>query len=166
METYAVSFIWRQPHRCRLFAADHEIDVVLGAEAMGDGRQETIRVGGKVDTRELGLEIQDGTDEGRVLMGESIMLLAGPCRGFKVVEGATRLTPGCLGGHFRELRILNHHSLDNAQESFITGEEPCAASQSVSLEHSLASMLRQNFDDTPAFATRGNIPLEVAAGVI
>lgn len=65
---------------------------------MGNGRQETVRIRGKVDARELGLEIQDSANKGRILMGESVVLLARPCGGFKVVERTTRLAPACLRG--------------------------------------------------------------------
>ena len=92
-----VSLLRGQPHWRRLLAPHHQIDIVFSTQAMRDGGQETICIGREVHARKLGLEVQDGADEGRVLMRETIVLLPCPSGSLNVVEGATGLAPGCLG---------------------------------------------------------------------
>lgn len=93
---HLISLFWAQPYGCWLLAADHKVDVILCAEAVGHGAQEAVCIRRQVNTSESGLEVQDGADERWVLMGEAIVFLTSPSRSLDIVEGATWLTPGCL----------------------------------------------------------------------
>ena len=73
------------------------------------------------------------------------------------------MTPGHLVGGLHELRVLNHHRVDDAEEGLVTREETGPAGQGVTLEHALAGVLGQDLDDTTAVLTGGDIPLEVTA---
>jgi hypothetical protein len=70
-----------------------------------------------------------------------------------------------FASHLVELGVLDGHGSDDTEESFVTGEHACAASQCVALKHTLTHVLAQNLDDTAALGTRSDIPLEVAARI-
>ena len=74
MYAYLVGFFGAQPHRSGLFATDHEVDVVLCAQAVRHCRQEAVRVGRQVYARGRRLQVEDRADERRVLMREPVML--------------------------------------------------------------------------------------------
>lgn len=56
--------------------------------------------------------------------------------------------------------------MDNSQERFVRREESSPAREGVALHHALASVLRQNLDDTSTICTSGLVPLEVTTGVL
>ena len=60
---------------------------------MSHRAKEAVGIGRQVHARELGLEVEDGTDEGRVLVRETVVLLPRPCGGLEVVEGSAGLAP-------------------------------------------------------------------------
>lgn len=60
--------------------------------------QESVCVGWQVDTSGGGLELEHGADERWVLVGEAIVLLAGPGAGFDVVDAAHGAMPTRLEG--------------------------------------------------------------------
>lgn len=60
---------------------------------MGEGREEGICIWGKVDAGGGGFEIEDGADEGRILVGEAIVFLAGPRACFDVVDATDVFAP-------------------------------------------------------------------------
>lgn len=133
---------------------------------MRHSREEAIRIGRQVDSRELRLQVQHRTNERRILVTETVMLLPRPRRGLDVVETPDRLPPFGLTGHLDELAVLDHHGLDDTQEGFVGGEEARATGEGVALHEALAGVFGEDLDD--ATATRGGrrVPLEVAtAGV-
>ena len=67
--------------------------------------------------------------------------------------------------HLDELAVLNHHSVDDSEEGLVRGEEASASCEGVSLHHTLASMFRQDFNNTTTAGARSNVPLEVSACV-
>lgn len=60
---------------------------------MREGREEGVCVRREIDAGGGGFEIQDGTDEGGVLMGEAIVFLPGPGACLDVVDAANILAP-------------------------------------------------------------------------
>jgi hypothetical protein len=67
--------------------------------------------------------------------------------------------------HFGKLGILDHHSLDDAEESFVAWEKARSACEGIPLEHALTGVFGENLDDAPAFGAGGDVPLEVPAAV-
>jgi hypothetical protein len=63
--------------------------------------EETVGIGRKIDACPFRLEIEQGADERRILMGKPVVLLASPCRSFEVVDGTDWAAP--LG--FPSLRL-------------------------------------------------------------
>ena len=63
-----VGLFWGKEDWLRLLRADHQIHVVSGAEAMGKGREEGVGIRGKVHACGARFEVQNGADEGRVLV--------------------------------------------------------------------------------------------------
>jgi len=55
--------------------------------------QESVCIRRQVDPSGGGLELEHGADEGWVLVGEAIVLLAGPGAGFDVVDTANGAMP-------------------------------------------------------------------------
>ena len=54
---------------------------------MRNSRQEAVRIRRQVHPRKLGLQVQHGTNESRVLVTEAVMFLPRPSRSLDVVEG-------------------------------------------------------------------------------
>lgn len=68
--------------------------------------------------------------------------------------------------HLDELAVLYHHGVDDSKECLVRWEEGRATSEGVALHHALASVLRQNLNNTTAIAAGSNVPLEVTTGGI
>jgi hypothetical protein len=98
---------------------------------MRHGREKTICVRGKIHPFNPRLQIEDRSDEGRVLVTEAIMFLTCPCTCFDIIETSYVLAPGYLLAHFDEFGVLHHHGMHNTQEGFVGGENASAASQCV-----------------------------------
>lgn len=94
--TMRLCFIRGEEDGLRLLGADHKIDVILRPETMSKRGQKGVCVGRKVDASGGGLEVQDGADEGRVLMGETVVFLSSPGTGFDVVDTANVFAPCSL----------------------------------------------------------------------
>lgn len=92
-KTYAISLFRAQPHRRRLLAAHHQVDVVLRAQAMRYRREEAVGIRREVDASESRLEVEHRADKRRVLVREAVVLLTSPRRRFDVVKRAYILTP-------------------------------------------------------------------------
>lgn len=60
---------------------------------MSRGGKESVRVRGKINAGCIRFEIEDGADEGGVLMGKAIVFLSGPCAGFEVIDAADVFSP-------------------------------------------------------------------------
>ena len=65
--------------------------------------------------------------------------------------------------HLDELAVLNHHSVDDSEEGLVGREQASAPCEGVSLHHTLASVLRENLDDTSTAVASCDIPLEVTS---
>jgi hypothetical protein len=68
--------------------------------------------------------------------------------------------------HFYELAVLDHHRVYDSKERLVTREETRAAGESISLQHSLASMFGQYFNDSAPLRSSGYVPLEIAASFL
>lgn len=78
--------------------------------------EEAIGIWWKIHSSCLCLQIQDGTDEGRILMGEAVVLLTRPSRSLNIVKTRKMSSPGNFAGNLVELGVLHHHGVDDAQE--------------------------------------------------
>lgn len=63
---------------------------------MGKGGKKGVGIWGQVNPGGARFEIQNGANEGRVLVRKSIMFLTRPGASFEVVEAANVLSPGSL----------------------------------------------------------------------
>lgn len=63
---------------------------------MGKGGKKGVGIWGQVNPGGARFEIQNGPNEGRVLVRKSIMFLTRPGASFEVVEAANVLSPGSL----------------------------------------------------------------------
>ena len=63
---------------------------------MMDGSQERVRVWWQIYASRSWLELQHGPNEGWVLVGETIVFLAGPCACLDVVDAANTRVPLCF----------------------------------------------------------------------
>ena len=55
--------------------------------------------------------------------------------------------------------------MNDTQERLVTREQASATSQSVTLQHALAGVLREHLNNAPTLSSRSYIPLEVSAAV-
>lgn len=94
------------------------------------------------------------------------MLLTGPCTGLNVVDAGDIRSPICFSSHLVEFAVLNHHRVDDAEETLIAREDSSPTSQSVALQESLASMFTEDLDNSTSFGTGELIPLEITASVV
>lgn len=61
---------------------------------MSRGGKEGVSVGGKINAGCIRFEIEDGADEGGVLVGKAVVFLSSPGTGFNVVDAADIFSPG------------------------------------------------------------------------
>ena len=94
--TMRLCFIRGEEDGLRLLGADHKIDVIFRPETMSKGGQKGVCVGRKVDASGGGLEVQDGANEGRILMRETVVFLSSPGTSFDVVDTADVFPPCSL----------------------------------------------------------------------
>lgn len=132
---------------------------------MGDSGQKAIGIRGKIYACGDGLEIEDGSNERRVLMREPVVLLPRPCRRLKIVNGSYILPPRRLSSHLYKLGVLYHHCVHNTQEGFVTWEETSSSGECESLDHTLTGVLGQDLDDSTAACSGSNVPLEITTTI-
>lgn len=99
-------------------------------------------------------------------MGEPVVLLSRPGRGFDVVDAREICSPGRLSSHFIELAVLYHHRMNDTQETLIRREDTSSTSESISLQETLAGMLAEDLDDTASLSVGELVPLKVSACVV
>ena len=131
-----LSLLWIEPNSCGMLRTDHGIDIILRVDAVSDRAQEAVGIWRKIDTGGVGLEVKDGSDERRILMRETVMLLTSPGGGLEVVDGSVGGTEVGLLGHLNELGILDHHRLRDPDEGLIRWEQSGASCHCVTLKHS------------------------------
>jgi hypothetical protein len=96
--SHHVRFLRTQPDGRGLLATDHQVHVVFRPQAMSHRGQEAVCIRRQVHTRQSWLQIEYGTNEGRVLMRESIMLLTCPGRCLEIIHGTDVVSPISLMG--------------------------------------------------------------------
>src|ERR1700690_3775643 len=84
-------------------------------------------------------------DETRILVTESIVVLAPDMRGQQVIERCDPASPWQLRGYLQPLGMLVEHGVDNMDKRFITVEQPVPARQQIALQPALALMFAQHF---------------------
>jgi hypothetical protein len=128
--------------------------------------RKTYSIRREIDTRRGGLQVEDRSDERWVLVREAIVLLPSPRTGLDIVDAGYIGSPGGLSGHLVELAILNHHRVDDAQETLITWEDAGSTSQCITLQEPLASVFTEDLDHSAALGTGVLVPLEITPGVV
>lgn len=73
-------------------------------------------------------------------MREAVVLLSSPGTGLDVVDTRNTSSPVRLQSHLIEFAVLNHHGVDDGQETLVAGEDASTASQCVTLQETLAGM--------------------------
>src|ERR1039457_1073303 len=68
--------VHRQPLRRRVFACDHDVDVMAAAQAVVHHRQQAVRVRRKVNPHDLGLLVYNVIDETGILVRKAVVILA------------------------------------------------------------------------------------------
>ena len=77
--------VHRQPLRRRVFARNHDVDVMPAAQAVVHHRQQAVCIRRKVNAHDLGLLVHDVIDETGILVSETVVILAPDMRGQQVV---------------------------------------------------------------------------------
>jgi len=60
---------------------------------VGKGGEESVRIRGEVDARCIWLQVQDRSNEGRILVGKAVVLLASPGASLNVIDTADVFPP-------------------------------------------------------------------------
>ena len=74
MLAHLVSFLWTKPDGRRMLAPDHKVNIVFRPKTVGHRRQEAVGIGWQVDSCRSRLEVQDRSDERRVLVRKAVVL--------------------------------------------------------------------------------------------
>ena len=77
----AVSRIEVQPLGLGLFAGDNHVHEVAAAQALIGNAQQSVAVGRKIDTNDVGLFVYHVVYESGILMAETVMVLTPDMRG-------------------------------------------------------------------------------------
>src|ERR1019366_7346730 len=77
--------VHRQPLWRRMFARDHDVDVMAAAQGGGHHRQQAVCIRRKVNAHHLSFLVHDMIYETGVLMCETVVILTPDVRGQKVV---------------------------------------------------------------------------------
>jgi hypothetical protein len=133
-----------QPLRRGMLAGDHHVDVVPAPQAMIHDGQQAIRVGRQVHADDFGLLVDHVVDESRVLMRESIVVLAPDVGAQQVVERCDLGAPRQARGHLEPLGVLVEHRVDDVDECLVAVEQAVPPGEQVPFEPALALMLAQH----------------------
>src|SRR5512133_309238 len=116
--------VHRQPLRGRLFAGDHDVDIVAAAQAVIGHRKERVRVRRKINADDLCFLVYNVIDEPRVLVAESVVILPPDVGRQEIIERADRAPPSYLVAHLQPLRMLIEHRVDDMDKRLVAGKEP------------------------------------------
>ena len=59
----------------RLFVGDDHVDIVRAAQAVVRHAEQAVRIGRKIDARDLGALVRDDIEKARILMREAVVIL-------------------------------------------------------------------------------------------
>ncbi len=138
-----------QPLRRRVFAGDHDIDVVAAAQAVVHHRQQTVGIRRQVNPHDLGLLVYDMVDEAGVLVRKAVVVLAPDMRGQQVVQGGDLVPPRQARGDLQPLGVLVEHRIDDMDERLVAVEESVPPGKQVAFEPALALVLAEHFHHAP-----------------
>ena len=127
-----------------MLSCNHHVDVIPAAQAVIKDRQQAVGVRGKVTAHEIGCLVDDVVKKSWVLMGKAVVILLPHMRGQEEVQRRDIASPGQLIADLQPFRMLAEHGVDDANEGFITIEEPVPASEKIPLQPTLALVLAQH----------------------
>ena len=144
--------VHRQPLRRRVFARDHDVDVMAAAQAVVHHRQQAVGIRRKVNTHDLGLLVHDVVDETGILVREAVVILAPDMRGQQVVKRGDLPPPRQVRRDLQPLGVLVEHRIDDVDERLVAVEEPMPPGEQVALEPALALVLAEHFHHASGWA--------------
>ena len=127
-----------------MFAGHHHVDVIPGAQAVVEYRQQTVGIRRQVNPDDVGLLVDHMVEKSGILMGEAIVVLLPDMGGEKVVQGRDLSSPGQLGGDLQPLGVLTEHRIHDANERLIAVEEAVPPGQQIAFQPALALMLAEH----------------------
>jgi hypothetical protein len=127
-----------------VLAADHDVDIVLAAQAMVHYRQEAVGVGREVDPDNFRLLVDDMVDKPGVLVREAIVVLAPHVGGQQIVQRGDLAPPRHFRARFEPLGVLGEHRVDDPDERLVGVEQPVPSGQQVSFEPAHALVLAEH----------------------
>ena len=141
--------VHRQPLRRRVFARDHDVDVMAAAQAVIHHRQQAVGIRRQIDAHDLGLLVHDVVDEAGVLMREAVVILAPDVRGQQVVQRGDLPPPRQVRRDLQPLGVLVEHRIDDVDERLVAVEEPMPPGEQVAFEPAFALVLAEHFHHAP-----------------
>ena len=136
--------VHRQPLRRRVFARDHDVDVMPAAQAVVHHRQQAVGIRRQVDAHDLGLLVHDVVDEAGILVREAVVILPPDMRGQQVVQRRDLPPPGQVRRDLQPLGVLVEHRIDDVDERLVAVEEPVPPGEQIALEPALALVLAEH----------------------
>jgi hypothetical protein len=141
--------VHRQPLRRRMFARDHDVDVMAAAQAVIHHRQQAVGIRRQINAHDLGLLVHDVIDETGILMREAVVILPPDMRGQQVVQRGDLAPPRQVRGDLQPLGVLVEHRIDDVNERLVAIEQSVPPGEQIALEPALALMLAQHFHHAP-----------------
>src|SRR6187402_1078115 len=136
--------IHREPLRGWMLACNYNIDVMPAAQAMIDDGQQAVCIGWQIHPHYLRFLVHHMVDEARILMRESIVVLAPDMRCKKVVQGRDRAAPWNLSRDLQPLCMLVKHRSDDVNECLVAIEQAVPAGEQVTLQPAFALVLAEH----------------------
>src|SRR5262249_45626961 len=130
-----------QPLGRRLFPCNNDIDIVPAAQTVIRDGEKAIRIGRQIDTDDFRLLVDDVIDEARVLMAESIVVLAPNMARQQVVQGSDGSPPWNMVADFQPFGVLIEHRVDDVDERLVAREETMSAGQEIPFQPALTLVL-------------------------
>ena len=141
--------VHRQPLRRRVFARDHDVDVMAAAQAVVHHRQQAVGIRRKVNAHDLGLLVHDVVDETGILVREAVVILAPDMRGQQVVQRGDLSPPRQVRGDFQPFGVLVEHRIDDVDERLVAIEQSVPPGEQVAFQPAFALVLAEHFHHAP-----------------
>ena len=138
-----------QPLRRRVFAGDHDVDIVAAAQAMVHHRQQAVGIRRQINAHDLGLLVHDVVDEAGILVREAVVILAPDMRRQQIVQRGDLPPPRQLRCDLQPLGVLVEHRIDDVDERLVAVEQAMPPGEQVALEPALALVFAEHFHHAP-----------------
>jgi hypothetical protein len=128
-----------------LVGHDH-VDVVAALQAMVDRREQGVDVRRQIDAGDLRILVDHDIQKARILMGETVVVLAPDGRGDQEVQRGDARPPGDVLADRQPLGVLVVHAVDDMDEGLVGREKAVSSGQDIALVPALQGVLGEHLE--------------------